>query len=237
MASFSKHFSKSPVLLAVIHVDNEEQASENVDIAFNQGADGVFLINHSMSAGSLRDIYCKIRSARADEWIGLNFLGAPRVRLFNGLVPGDASGVWTDNAGYGEAQDPLFVTKSLHEIRQNSKHAMKCLYFGGVSFKHQHDTDNIESACKAASSCVPYVDVITTSGTKTGEPPSVEKIIAMRQAIGKHPLAIASGMTPENVHPFLPHVDAFLVATGISKSFTELDPERVRAMAKIVHGT
>lgn len=237
MASFSKHFSKSPVLLAVVHVEAKTQAMANAIIAFSEGADGIFLINHSISPGELRDIYFDIRTAYKDEWIGLNFLRSPRARLFRGLAPEDASGIWTDNAGYEESEDPLFLPRSLHEIRQNSSRAMKTLYFGGVSFKHQHDTDNIHAACAAASACVPYVDVITTSGTQTGEPPSLEKIAGMRRAIGKHPLAIASGMTPENVHPFLPHVDAFLVATGISKSFIELDPDRVRTMAKIIHGT
>jgi uncharacterized protein len=57
----------------------------------------------------------------------------------------------------------------------------------------------------------------------------------MRQALGGFPLAIASGITPENVEAYLPYVDAFLVATGISSSFTELDSERVRMLAEKVH--
>lgn len=237
MASFSEHFHRSPVLPAVIHVEAKAQALSNAIIAFGEGADGIFLINHSISSGDLRDIYFGVREAYPHEWIGINFLHSPRARLFRGLAPDDASGVWSDNAGYEESEDPLFIPRSLHEIRQSTSHGMKSLYFGGVSFKHQHDTGNIQAACKAAVDCMPYVDVITTSGSETGTSPSLEKIVAMRTAIGKHPLAVASGMTPENIRPFLPHVDAFLVATGISKTFTELDPDRVRAMANIINGT
>lgn len=60
-----------------------------------------------------------------------------------------------------------------------------------------------------------------------GRPPAIQR---MKQALGDTPLAIASGITPENVADYLPHADSFLVATGISRSFTELDPVRVQAL-------
>lgn len=80
------------------------------------------------------------------------------------------------------------------------------------------------------------VDVVTTSGPGTGEPPTVEKLATMRQALGDRALAVASGITPENVEPFLPYVDAFLVATGIEHRFGYLEPGRVRALADAIHG-
>ena len=58
----------------------------------------------------------------------------------------------------------------------------------------------------------------------------------MRQALGTFPLALASGVTPENVTDYLPFVDCFLVATGISKSFTELDPAKVTGLVENVRG-
>ena len=57
----------------------------------------------------------------------------------------------------------------------------------------------------------------------------------MKQALGEFPLGIASGITPENVSEYLDIADCFLVATGISTSFTELDPVRVRALMEFVH--
>ena len=51
---------------------------------------------------------------------------------------------------------------------------------------------------------------------------------------GDTPLAIASGITPENVEVYLPFADSFLVATGISRSFTELDPSKVRMLVQRV---
>jgi predicted TIM-barrel enzyme len=58
----------------------------------------------------------------------------------------------------------------------------------------------------------------------------VAKIKTMRAAIGDHPLAIASGITPGNVHLYLPYVDCFLVASGISDSYSELNEGRVREL-------
>ena len=56
----------------------------------------------------------------------------------------------------------------------------------------------------------------------------------MKEAVGDFPLAIASGITPENVADYLDVADCFLVATGISRSFTELDPAKVRSLSEQV---
>lgn len=68
------------------------------------------------------------------------------------------------------------------------------------------------------------MDAVTTSGPGTGYAADIEKIRRMKQALGNTPLAIASGITPENIVNYLPHADCFLVATEISRNFTELDP-------------
>ena len=77
--------------------------------------------------------------------------------------------------------------------------------------------------------------MVTTSGRATGASAAVEKVKIMKRVIGDRPLAIASGITAENVEQFLPWVDIFLVATGISTSFYELDIEKVHQLAGIVH--
>ena len=56
----------------------------------------------------------------------------------------------------------------------------------------------------------------------------------MKAALGDLPLAIASGITPENVRDYLPISDCYLVATGIGDSFEELNPVRVGALVDAV---
>ena len=59
----------------------------------------------------------------------------------------------------------------------------------------------------------------------------------MKEAIGDHPLAIASGISLENVEQFLPYSDAFLVATSLLKPGTEdFDPQRVKDLVRAVRG-
>jgi len=63
----------------------------------------------------------------------------------------------------------------------------KKTYFGGIAFKYQMpDPDPAGSAAIA----VRLMDVVTTSGTKTGSAPDIEKIRSMKEAIGVHPLPL-----------------------------------------------
>src|SRR5438477_29238 len=80
----------------------------------------------------------------------------------------------------------------------------------------------------AARAAAASMDVVTTSGPGTGQAAAPDKLRRMKEALGVTPLAIASGVTPENVGGYLPWVDCFLVATGISRTFEEFDPGRVR---------
>ena len=74
------------------------------------------------------------------------------------------------------------------------------------------------------------MDVVTTSGSGTGQAAHVDKTRAMKQALGTFPLALASGLTPDNIEDYLPHSDCYLVATGISTSFTELSPSLLKSL-------
>jgi predicted TIM-barrel enzyme len=81
---------------------------------------------------------------------------------------------------------------------------------------------------------IAFQSLVTTSGPGTGIAALREKIARMKAALGDFPLAIASGITPENVTDYLDVADCFLVATGISRDFWELDPLRVQALVEAV---
>lgn len=217
--------------MVVVHVESTKQALENARIAFDNGADGIFLINHDIEAVSLLGVYNEVRAMLQGRWIGLNLLGVEPVRALR-LMPSEVNGFWLDDAGIEPfSQKGGFSTSKAKIIEHElllQRRFDRTLYFGGVAFKYRAFVRNYE---KAASLAVPFVDVITTSGAATGSAPTIDKIKAMRRGAGNRPIAIASGMTPENVDPFLDLADYFLVATGVSKSFTELDPVRVRQVA------
>lgn len=228
MKRYWQVFSNRHTVLPVIHVDSLEQAQQNTQIAHRAGADGVFLINHEMADETLLDIHETIAEAYPDWWIGVNCLGLLPEKVFQAISL-KVNGVWVDNAGIEEHHESQPYAEHVLSIQQAC--VPNCLYFGGVAFKYQRPVEDLEIACRVAAQ---YMDVVTTSGSGTGHAADIEKIHRMKRALGDTPLAIASGITPENVESYLPHADSFLVATGISHSFTELDPLRVRLLVERV---
>jgi len=203
-------------LTPVIHVNNEAQAVDNARIIHESGAHGCFLIDHHCEATNLVACYKAVRALFPDMWIGLNFLGCEAESICTHL-PTDANALWLDNLGDDDTAWAFCPSEML--------------VFGGVAFKYQKKVEDVAAAAVAAlNSC----DVITTSGNATGVAPALEKIQTMKAAIGEWPLAIASGMTLDNISKFVPFVEYFLVATGISESFNQLDPEKVKKMVALV---
>ncbi|MFD1506928.1 hypothetical protein ACFSBG_14780, partial [Georgenia yuyongxinii] len=77
-------------------------------------------------------------------------------------------------------------------------------------------------------------DVPTTSGPGTGKSADPSKLAAIRRGAGMTtPLAIASGVTTENIHSILPVVDFVLVATGIAAPDGRISPTRLREMLAV----
>ncbi len=217
------------MFLAVVHVESEAQALRNVAIARNGGAHGVFLINHHIVPRDLYVIYRRVRAVHPRWWIGLNPLDMEPANVFACTTP-DVSGLWFDRGGVDlKSEDPTREAREL--VRAHDRSAWRGVHFGGVAFKGQPQGGD---PAKEARLAAPYMDVVTTSGDATKRPPSIAKIVSMRGAIRAAPLAIASGMTPENVAAYLNYADCVLVASGISFSFTEFDPTRLRALADIV---
>lgn len=228
MTSYHDVFSGRHAVLPVIHVVSDSQAFENATIAEQAGADGVFLINHSISVDQLISVYCKLRDRMADWWIGLNCLGSSAQEAVL-AIPEDVSGLWTDCAEIDESSADQPAAEAILKARNQS--GWGGLYFGGVAFKYQrHVTDFVSAARTAAK----YMDLVTTSGPGTGRAADPAKIKTMKQAIGEASLAIASGITPDNVVQYLDCADCFLVATGISRSFTELELSLVQKLVNRV---
>jgi len=224
-------FPQKNVLLAVIHVISQEQAFANVKIAAEGGADGVFLISHDsekVSWGALLKIYWEVVRHYPKLWVGLNFLDLSTCDAIE-KTPAKVGGLWVDNMEI-QTTTPAELSNTC-KADANFKHwhrkmnGKRGLFFGSVAFKYQKAVADVGLAARVA---IDYTDVIVTSGVATGHSPDISKIVTMRRAIGNHfPLAVASGITPENVGQYCNHVDCFLVATGISKDFNNLDPSRL----------
>lgn len=197
-------------VIPVIHVQTLEQVRKNVKICLSLGVKQVFLI--SMEGNDVETARCFsiLKKENPYLWIGCNFLdmgaisalkmediyqGEPLVKF-----PKEMNGLWSDRTLTSE---------------RLSKEERKYLgvFFGGFAFKYQKQPEDLAMACFDAVKCI---DVITTSGEATGKAPNVKKIETIRQNIGDHALAIASGISSENIRDYLGLTDYALVASSIT---------------------
>ncbi len=214
----------------VIHCQNYEQTLRNVSIAQDSGADGVFLINHKIPHFFLSLIAERILERFKPFSIGLNYLDLDPVTALS-VIRFGIKALWSDDPRLSE----FAVTQDLPQIFLDYREARgdEITYYGSVAFKYQRQPQDLQGMTRLAAA---YVDVVTTSGAATGSAPEFSKIIQMRQALGDKRLAIASGISAENVRDYLPYVDDYLVATSISTDFFNLNETKTKELAKIIHG-
>ncbi len=232
---FRKSFrSTGPAVLPVIHVTDVPQAVRNVRAALAEGAHGVFLINHDFQKEDLIPIIGRVREAFPALWLGVNFLGVTGLEAFPILGELEAKGVhvdayWADDARIDERVSEQAEAQAIDAARASS--GWSGTYFGGTAFKKQREVDAADLGRSAETACR-HMDAVTTSGIATGEAADLSKIETFRAACGDHPLAVASGVTPQNVHLYAGLVDAILVATGINREgdFYNIDPARLRKL-------
>jgi predicted TIM-barrel enzyme len=229
MNRFRAVFANRHALLPVIHVAGQEQAIRNTQVAREAGCDGVFLVSHGrVTDEELLAIHQAVRTALPGFWVGVNCLEMTVEAVFR-RVGDTVAGVWVDDARIDEAADDQPAARHILQVQQQT--GWQGLYFGGVAFKYQRA---VRDLARAASLAAPFVDVVTTSGPGTARAADPAKIRAMKAALGAHPLAIASGISPENVGDYLAHADCFLAATSVSYTFEDLDPGRLRDLVRVV---
>jgi predicted TIM-barrel enzyme len=212
----------------MIHATSTKQVLRNASIAHDAGADGVFLINHGMSDNELLQIHKRAVVTFPQWWVGVNCLGLCPEDVFP-IVSDKVAGVWVDNALIQEEHPTQPDAERVITVQQ--QYRWRRIYFGGGAFKYQRTVRDLAKAARIASR---YIDVVTTSGPGTGQAAALEKIQVMKEALDDFPLAIASGITPENAVQYLPWADCVLVATGISRTFEEFDPQRTQDLVNRV---
>ena len=89
---FRAVFASRHVVLPVIHVATQAQALRNAAVAREAGADGCFLINHSIGSKELLAIHAAVADANPGWWVGVNCLDLDAEEVFERLSP-SVSGV------------------------------------------------------------------------------------------------------------------------------------------------
>lgn len=235
MNRFRKLFADKRAFFPVIHCIDAARVRENIAIAESCGADGAFLINQGgMRTDEILALGETLRTSTSLPSLGINLLWHTSIGSLRAAKKHGFGALWTDNAGVDEGAE--VAARELTELRDEREHLQwEGIHFGGVAFKGQREVPHHELDTQAVMAALGGVDVVTTSGPRTGSPPKLPKIRLISKALGAHPLAIASGITPDNIDSYLPYARAFLVATGIEAEFGRLDPARTMALAKRIH--
>ena len=225
--------SNAPVILPVIHVINQDQTASNIYKLIEAGISGCFLINHDFDMDRFLPIIRSIRARFPNFWIGLNFLAVTGHDAFPVLATlakqeCRIDAYWADDARIDERKEHQTEANEIQNIRQRT--GWNGLYFGGTAFKKQREVHPADYG-NAARIAGGFMDVVTTSGIATGNAPEISKISAFRSALPETPIALASGITPENATDY-EMVDCFLVATGINiaDDFYNIDPAKLRSL-------
>lgn len=191
-------------IIPVIHMIDEEQVFKNVDTCIKCGIEKVFIINHVVDVEELIECARKVKNMYPDLWVGVNMLGLTAeqslIRPSFGI-----NGIWCDSS--------LRNSKYSLSLLDAYKRTCNGIFFGGLAFKYQPQPTDLKSACEESKL---VTDVATTSGSGTGKPATTFKIKTIREYLGDHPMAIASGISADNIHLYKDLANYLLVASSIT---------------------
>lgn len=234
----------------VVHITSAEQAVAQTQVAVDAEADGVFLINHSYDDHSevLVQAFNGVSTQFPELFVGLNYLmrggplaGYDRTKdlLDDGRLVRAPDALWFDDAtgGMTDLGEAIRMLVRTNRFRRRVPQLQPIQCLGGAAFKYtSRYTGDPAEAAALTKQLAPFVDVVTTSGQKTGIAPSPEKIAAMRDAVGSGRLAVASGITIENITDY-PGDMSVLVASSLETDAYSgvFVPERVQAFVAAGH--
>lgn len=195
-------------ILPVIHYIDTDTAIQQVALARQCGADGVFLIDHHGNDDNLVQVAALAKEVFSDFPIGINLLSYSATQAARAAIENRLQMVWADSMDVSSAG----LRSMGRELRAMAEEHPEIGFFASVAFNYQTEELDPSAAARYAREAgfIP-----TTSGTRTGSPPTVDKIRTMSEAAGGQ-IAVASGMTPDNIALYAPYLSHVLVSTGVS---------------------
>lgn len=206
----------------VIHFLNRDLALEQAAIAHAAGADGVFLISHHGDDDELAEVAVEVKALHSGMAVGLNLLSKSPLVAAEQVIRRGLDMVWADDMGV----DSGGLNNLGMSLTTMALANQQVTFFASVAFKYRpHEVDPAGAARAAQKAGF----IPTTSGAATGSAPTVDKIMTMSHGTGGC-LAVASGMTPDNILSYARYLSHILVSTGVSVDDYRLDPEKLKAL-------
>lgn len=207
-------------ILPVIHIQTHAHALSQAKQAIQLGSDGVFLINHHGDDQLTLSLARTLAAEYPEHLIGVNCLSMSPLEALHCAGAAKIRHLWLDHAGiHSTHADP-----SLQDAIAIQAAERGVTVYAGTAFKYQRpEPDPIKATLQA----IQHQFIPTTSGAGTGQAADLSKVEQMSRSCNGQ-LALASGLTPENIHQFAPWIAYALVSTGISTPADDIDPARLR---------
>lgn len=205
----------STEIIPVIHTVTTYQTLLSVKNAVKCCIKKIFLISHGNHTYlELIELAKKVKDEYPNLWIGCNFLDLPAYKAISlDLDENIISGLWYDE------------TLNKQQILQYRNY--KGITFGGLAFKYQPQPLDLFNACQESRI---ICDVSTTSGQGTGLAINNDKLMHIRTYLGNFPMAIASGVSIDNIDYYKGVADYLLVASSITDNNEIINCERLKEL-------
>ncbi len=108
------------------------------------------------------------------------------------------------------------------------------LFFADIQVKYARmlETKSIDVSAKQAKEAGAHAAII--SGTKTGEPPTIQDVLDAKKGINDFPILIGSGLDVQNAHEIMSVADGAIVGTSI-KTGEYIDERKASDLMAIVN--
>lgn len=204
---------------------------QDLENSFNNGADAVVFEGHDYK--KMDELFTEIRKKYPKHVLGVDFLG-PDENLYTYKETFDLAKkhnlqiAWTDFSGVDQIKEANDA--NLHDIQANT--SPNIFYVSGIHMKYSNLIDVNKTIEKSALQAMGYVDGIIVTGPKTGVAADSEKVMKVKKVVHDYPVGLASGVSAENIKPFLPYIDFVLVNTSIADKNHRIIPEKMKALRK-----
>ena len=207
------------LVFPVIHHLDRETSTEQALLIRKLGAGGVFFISHAGEDDQVLTVATDVKVFAPEFKVGINLLASSALFACEKAKEASLDMVWVDAPGVRSDSISAPALALAEFVKQNPSIQL----FASVAFKYQPE-DIRPSLAAVKAKQLGFIP--TTSGPATGVKPPMSKISQMSFAT-KALLAVASGMTPENIARFAPYISHAFVSTGISKDEYHVDPDRL----------
>lgn len=172
---------------------------------------GIWLSCSNCSIDTIKQTYIWVKKTFPSLWVGINLVGETIIKMLEFIQEFKPDGIWSDRSYITDCEFqnvPEIIIDSFNRSNWNG------LYFGGTLFKYINQHGDVN---KILENSAKYMDVLTTSGEGTGieiEKDKIEKIY--NKVSEKILVAIASGITSDNILRLRKTCDIFIVGTSIT---------------------